>query len=252
MKGSGIEELWGTVYAKATVPHLMSGHAFSRSVRANLLTVVALFKCLMDKCPNVTNEVLYPLVTNSEKLITNEMSPDEIVTLESVSNLVEHVLVICKNVSEVSRTAKLWIQYMNMVILVMEFIKAERTGDFNLHLNTVISMLPFFHAAGHHLYAKSAHLYVQKMLELPLKMKKEDFERFSQNGFFCIRRSARYWSGTWSDMVIEQSLMRPMKSIGGLTHGRGITQNTLLRWTSSIPLCTEITRAIEKFCATFL
>lgn len=247
MKGSGIEELWGTVYAKATIPHLMSGHAFSRSLRANLLTVVALFKCLIDKSPNLSNQV-DSLIANSEKLITNEMSPNEIYTSESVSYLLEQFLVNCRNKSEGSRTAKLWIQYLNMVILVMQFIKAERTGDFDLHLNTVISMLPFFHAAGHHLYAKSAHLYVQKMMDLPQKMKKEEFERFSRDGYFSIRRSARNWSGIWTDMVIEQSLMRPMKSIGGLTHGRGITQNTLLRWTSSIPLCTEITRAIERFC----
>ncbi|KAK4880980.1 hypothetical protein RN001_004299 [Aquatica leii] len=39
MRGSGIEELWSTVYAKNTVPHLLSGHAFSRSLRAHLLTV---------------------------------------------------------------------------------------------------------------------------------------------------------------------------------------------------------------------
>lgn len=29
MAGSGLEELWQTVYAKNSVPHMMNGHAYS-------------------------------------------------------------------------------------------------------------------------------------------------------------------------------------------------------------------------------
>jgi len=31
-------------------------------------------------------------------------------------------------------------------------------------------------------------------------------------------------------MTIEQTLMRSMKTIGGLAHGRGITDSTLNKW----------------------
>lgn len=41
--------------------------------------------------------------------------------------------------------------------------------------------------------------------------------------FFTIRRSDKFWSGVWSDSTIEQVLMCSMKSNGGLTRGRGIT-----------------------------
>ena len=43
-----------------------------------------------------------------------------------------------------SRTAKLWLQYMTMVNILKEFIKAERTGNFQLHLEATHEMLPYF------------------------------------------------------------------------------------------------------------
>jgi len=47
--------------------------------------------------------------------------------------------------------------------------------------------------------------------------------QFEQHGFHTVRRSDRYWSGLWTDLVIEQVLMRSPKSRGGLTRGRGMT-----------------------------
>ena len=56
--------------------------------------------------------------------------------------------------------------YTNFINILKLFIRAERTGDLNLHLVAVGKMLNVF-AAGHFNYAKSARLYLQMMLELP-------------------------------------------------------------------------------------
>jgi len=42
MSGSGLEELWGLLYAQNTIVKIMSGHAFSRSLREHFLTLIAL------------------------------------------------------------------------------------------------------------------------------------------------------------------------------------------------------------------
>jgi hypothetical protein len=39
------------------------------------------------------------------------------------------------------------------------------------------------------------------------KMPEDVFKKFSADGGFTIRRTDKFWSGTWSDMAIEQSLM---------------------------------------------
>lgn len=61
------------------------------------------------------------------------------------------------------------------------------------------------------------------------------------------RRASIFWSGVFSDMVIEQDLMRVLKVDGGMV-GRAITENTLARWTLTIPYTNDICKEIEKFC----
>ena len=40
-------------------------------------------------------------------------------------------------------TAKFWLMYMEMVAILKQFIKAERTGNWFLHLHSVNEMLPY-------------------------------------------------------------------------------------------------------------
>ncbi len=49
MTGSGLAELWERVYAKGSVVHMLTGHAFSRAVRAHILTLLALISVLLEK-----------------------------------------------------------------------------------------------------------------------------------------------------------------------------------------------------------
>ena len=85
-------------------------------------------------------------------------------------------------------------------------------------------MLSLFAASGHPNYAKSARLYAQQMMSLSKKHPwlHEQFE----NGKHAVRRSQRYWAGLWSDLVIEQTLMRSVRSTGGLTRGRSMKEGT--------------------------
>jgi len=55
-----------------------------------------------------------------------------------------------------SRIAALWIQYLEMVDILSSFIKAERTANWELHLEALTRMLPYLAASGHNLYVKWA------------------------------------------------------------------------------------------------
>src|SRR6218665_1225534 len=48
MGGSGLETLWETVYPAGSLIHMMTGHAYSRAVRAHLLTLAALDAMLLS------------------------------------------------------------------------------------------------------------------------------------------------------------------------------------------------------------
>lgn len=118
----------------------------------------------------------------------------------------------------------MWLQYLEYVDTLKLFIQAERTGNWNLHLIAVEKMLNLFAATGHINYAKSARLYLQQMQQLPTEHPWL-YHCFSEQGFHTVRRSSRYWAELWTDLIIEQVMMRSIKSRGGLTRGRGVTEN---------------------------
>lgn len=49
-------------------------------------------------------------------------------------------------------------------------------------------------------------------------------------------------------MTIEQILMGSMKSSGGLTHSRRMTDSMLTKWVLGIPINLKVTKKIEKYC----
>ena len=52
-------------------------------------------------------------------------------------------------------SSTVWLQYMDTINILCKHIKAERTGNWDLHLQTASEMLPYTAAAGHNNYTKS-------------------------------------------------------------------------------------------------
>ena len=77
MGGTGLNELLGCVYAENTVPHLLSGKAFSRAIRGHLLTSAALNALLMSEALGV------PLPTESESQSSNSNDDTDISSVSS-------------------------------------------------------------------------------------------------------------------------------------------------------------------------
>ena len=102
-------------------------------------------------------------------------------------------------------------------------IKADRTGSWMMLLQAVSNCQTVFAAAGHFNYLPSAHYYLQQMSNL--EEKHPDVYRKFLDGFHVVRRSNQCWAGLSSDLVIEQTLMRSLKSTGGLTRGSGMTED---------------------------
>lgn len=142
------------------------------------------------------------------------------------------------------RTAQLWFQYIHMVRILCNFIKAERTGKWSLHLSTIKEMLQYLVASGHNLYTKSAYVYLQKMSNL--KRNHPIVYNQFQSGHHVIRRSDRHWwSGLTTDLIIGQVLMTSIKSHGGLTRGRGIDETQRLIWLLDMPACAQVNLAMQ-------
>ncbi|KYN19380.1 Cytochrome P450 4C1 [Trachymyrmex cornetzi] len=78
-------------------------------------------------------------------------------------------------------------------------------------------------------------------------MDNEEYQKFTERGYFTIRRTNKFWTGIWSDMMIEQTLMRS-KTTGGLIRGRGVTDSVLGKWILGMPPAHNVTEQLERFC----
>ena len=175
--GSGLDVLWETLYAPNTVVHMLSGHAYARALRAHIITIAALTSLLLDSHEYLETINVDKLQQIHTDLLHNSEYSTESVTdnkyVQQLSNLIDELE--SKSALQ-SRTARLWINYLHQARLILLFLRAERTGDWKLHMYSVRKMIPLFHSAGHLAYAKSTRLYVQQMDDLS-----EKCQRISSN-----------------------------------------------------------------------
>lgn len=160
MEGSGIESLWETVYGKTTVKHMLTGHAFARALRAYILTHAAIVEKVTEDEEELESVFCNEVQTVYDKLSRSDITQATGCDDKAVQSALTKLTDLMKVKKSESRTSKLWLNLIQQIDLMLNFILAERTGNWKLHIHTITDMLPYFHAAGHIPYAKSAHMYV--------------------------------------------------------------------------------------------
>jgi hypothetical protein len=277
MASTGLQDLLELIYAPNAVVHMLSGKAIARAVRGHFIVDAALNALMLADALNVPlprrpdgaddfvsereelteegsdpaselptewNEDLDEAASLFKKLMEGDVSIEEAAASDALQRINEQLTRYAKSLKMSSRTSALWLQYMGMVDILRKYIRAERTGNWNLHLQAIQEMLPYRAASGHNLYTKSARLYVQQMSDLEAQHP-AILEKFQQ-GLHVVRRSDRRWAGLSTDLIIEQVLMRNMKTSGGLTRGRGMTEQQRTLWLLSTPACAEVNKAMQK------
>ena len=169
----------------------------------------------------------------------------EITSSKEIMKLQNIVETYKDDLSSKSRTSKLWVEYLKYIELVQLFIPAERTANWDLHIVSVSQMINLVAATGLIHYAKRAKVYVQKMLQLSTDYPWL-YTKFATNGYHTVRRSNRFWAGLWTDLIIEQVLMRTIKSRGGLTRGRDVTESVRVMWVNSMHRCASVHNAMSN------
>ncbi len=123
-------------------------HAYSRALRLHTLTAQSIVTVLFE-----TPDALEGVNVTQLRQLWSQMMSDDIIVSEAmsdpvISKLGDVMSQLYQTVSCRSRTAKLWVQYVEQVSLMQQFVHAERSGYFPLHLHTIARMQPYFHALG--------------------------------------------------------------------------------------------------------
>ena len=232
MVGRGLQELLEVIFARNTVAHILSGKAVARAIRGHLLLDSVLHTILLcnlfesklslssDKVP-VELAAIADLYDDLDSCKTTMQDVESSVELRALQMKLD---MFTEALESKHFTAKLWLEYMEMVNIVRAFIKSERTGCWSHHLRTLQDMLPYLAAYGQ----KSLYVYLKQMIRSE-NMHPDVHRQFTQ-GMHVIRRSDRCWAGLSPDLVIEQVLMRSLKPTGSLMRVRGMTETQRLVW----------------------
>ena len=127
--GSGQEQMWSTVYAEGSIPQVMSGHSYSRALRAHILSVQAVASVLLS-APGVLDQVDAVAIHRTwYDLIHENIAIEDALSTKEVFQVADILEQEIEKARKLGRTAKLWIQHFDRVIALLRFIRAERTGD---------------------------------------------------------------------------------------------------------------------------
>ncbi|KAK6192248.1 hypothetical protein SNE40_003750 [Patella caerulea] len=248
MKGSGIEDALLCIYGATTIVHVMSGKAIAKALRfLNLLNAALTFK-LIQTIPESKYDKIHLEHVLEDIYKRSEVSTDYLDKIQDSSYVNEfdsQLRCTRQELSLKSRTAKLWLQFQEHADKINTFIACERLKSWEGHLNATTSLLNLFAATGHLHYTRSARLYVQEMRRLPVTHP-DLYNLYMNSGMHAVQRTDHPFNGLSTDLVIEQALMKVLKSRGGLTHGRGMTESVRLQWVYTMPFFVSVHNAMTE------
>ena len=121
--------------------------------------------------------------------------------------------------SQLQHQAKFYHNYMTMFESLLLFIRASRQQCWDLHLESLRKLVPYFFAFDMVNYARLSPVYISQMLNL----EQEDIATWNilKQGNFSVNKSSVPFTAIGADHGIEQE-NKSMKILGGI---KGITNN---------------------------
>ena len=211
VEGSGINDAWVTadIYGPVTPRKILEGKHMRRSVDAHIMTLQVFFDLYI--------ETLYKEQTDLQDILKQPLQ--ELADACKDGNASEvskkhRNLVDCMNQHGLQQKLAQFeeqhkenpmfvvtLRYMDMVLTLLEFIRATREGNWPLHLSSMESLCKYFFAHNRLKYAQMVPLYLAEMHSL----KESDLDiwtEFSQ-GHFCVKKSQVPFCSIGVDHALE-------------------------------------------------
>ena len=224
LKGSGAETILveSEIFGTNVVESVMNGKNYSRSLKGMQLLKEALVRLqfetffVQEGHIHMYREQLDALSNLKSKFA--DSSCKNIEDFGDIGNVCDGMLsdfdhFVC-DASKKNETFKFWNQFIDLFQLVENLVRADREGNWGLHLLTVQSLLPVFAAFDSTNYLRWCSLYFKDIKKLPDRAP-EIYQAF-ENGSFAVRRGPGKFNAVGADMALEQTINRSQKSASGI------------------------------------
>lgn len=181
IEGSGLDEIiiQSEVYGPTTFKSMLEGKQYNRAIRAHKMVYEAyrflqLSEYLEQKGKLENSERFLPLLQEIREIIVDKDKNKLLEVLNDNQNVIQSFLgEFEKHVSkscEENETYRFHNHYCSMVEILLDSIKADRSNDLDLHLQSTRKMLPYFFSMNHYIYARGVSSYLQDMARLPTEI----------------------------------------------------------------------------------
>ena len=224
--------LQSSVVAEGSIHRALSGKQYNRGICLYKLFYEALIRLLLsdidqavDKqtAASVTEQALSAEDLNPHFLLTVEKSPQFQIYLNDFLDIKKRF----RNKENENSLQQFWISFLDMVDTLLNTIYAVRCGNWDLLLESIRDIIPFFFAYDHINYARYMTVMLADMLSLPEKFP-EIYSEFIK-GNFAAQISDGSFSRSETDKVIEMTLNKDTKTPGGTT-GFSTNSGAVKRW----------------------
>lgn len=228
---SGLMEVWteSAVFGENTAQNNMLAKSYNRAIRAHKLTFEAVWTILWpsfiqwakdhqvdeDELKTLALCVMESLNAHDDLDVTsnNLKALEDAVQRSTITRLLDEFE------QTLSPTSKFWVTYIKMVSILLWFLRAERTGNWNLHISSFAAMLPWFAHYDHTNYTRWGAVYLADAMLL--ETSHPDVHREFMNGNFVVKTSFNTFNQLSTDQALEH-VNKVGKVAGGLV---GITRS---------------------------
>ena len=131
-KDSGLVETWteSRIFGINAASQVMAGKSFERANRVHKLTLQAMWQVLLPK----QHSYLEVEDADLDEFLIATQDINDVVELVSSDRFQRCMKSFVDFISKDNPTNKFWWQYMEMVSILLQYIRAQRDGIWDLHL----------------------------------------------------------------------------------------------------------------------
>lgn len=224
LKHSGIENVFieAGLFGMFVVDQVLSGSNYSRSVQGFNFLAEALrriqFKEFFtpERLQKYDQEIVTVLLLQ-ESFFTDTTEECSHLFKELskncstlISDFNEFVLTRCSE----SEMFKYWNNVLILISLMNNLIRADRSGDWLLHIETIEKLQPIFHVMDRTNYARWCAVYLHDMKNL--SQTAPEVNKQFLKGRFTVKRSDVPGTSVATDQALEQTINRSSKDVSGI------------------------------------
>jgi hypothetical protein len=212
-KDAGLQDILieSEVVAQGSINGVMNGHHYNRSIRAHKLMFEALqrlrFEKFLESLPTESKNSQKALLTQLIKSYLTGSLQDR-TSHDDFSTLQKQYESFVDEQSSINPTFAFWSSYIDIVQLLLAFVRATRESDWSLHVSALRFMMPWFFAYDRINYARYLPAYWLEMVKLS-ETHPQCHRELSQKGEWTVQRQDRHaFASIACDQAIEQTCNR--------------------------------------------